>query len=342
MRRLVAPSGWRLVLSRALGSATRRRGGPATPTAAGTDAPDRPTPGRPAPSRPIRRRRPRARRLPSRASRSGSQCELRWYCCLGTGEDPPSSYRRGAGRRGLQRGAPRHPPDLRGRHLRRRPRRALHPDRRRQPARTSSARSASAAPRRSTASGSTSRRSSRRPATTSASTTRERSTSTTPADEGQIGLPFAIYPSMLWYKASLFEEAGLEPPPHAYGDPYVMPDGTEAEWDYDTVRELALMLTVDENGNDATQAGLRPGRASSSTASSRSGTTCAGSAPTSARDRWSPPTARRPRSPMHGPPPGSTSTTGCGPTTSSCPGPVFQQTPEFDGGGYAFFSGTWR
>ena len=25
--------------------------------------------------------------------------------------------------------------------------------------------------------------------------------------EGQTGLPFAIYPSMIWYKASLFEEA---------------------------------------------------------------------------------------------------------------------------------------
>src|SRR5262245_33615702 len=29
-------------------------------------------------------------------------------------------------------------------------------------------------------------------------------------DDGQIGLPFATYPSMLWYKADMFEEAGLE------------------------------------------------------------------------------------------------------------------------------------
>ncbi|MET0696046.1 MAG: extracellular solute-binding protein [Acidimicrobiia bacterium] len=76
--------------------------------------------------------------------------------------------------------------------------------------------------------------------------------------EGQVGLPFATYPSMVWYKASLFEEAGLEPPPHAYGDPYVWPDGTEAEWNYDTVRELALLLTVDANGLDATQDGFDP------------------------------------------------------------------------------------
>lgn len=75
-------------------------------------------------------------------------------------------------------------------------------------------------------------------------------------DEGQVGIPFAIYPSMVWYKADLFEEAGLNPPPHAYGEPYVWPDGTEAPWDYDTVRELAKLLTVDENGLDATQDGF--------------------------------------------------------------------------------------
>ena len=44
---------------------------------------------------------------------------------------------------------------------------------------------------------------------------------------------------MLWYKADMFEEAGLEPPPHEYGEKYKMPDGTEVEWNYDTVRELA-------------------------------------------------------------------------------------------------------
>jgi multiple sugar transport system substrate-binding protein len=74
----------------------------------------------------------------------------------------------------------------------------------------------------------------------------------------QEGIPFAIYPSMLWYKASLFEEAGLNEPPHEYGAPYVMPDGTEVEWNYDTVRDIALILTVDANGRDATQDGFDP------------------------------------------------------------------------------------
>ena len=76
--------------------------------------------------------------------------------------------------------------------------------------------------------------------------------------EGQIGIPFAVYPSVLFYRTSLFEEAGLNPPPHDYGVGYVWPDGTEAEWNYDTLRELALRLTVDENGKDATQAGYDP------------------------------------------------------------------------------------
>lgn len=76
--------------------------------------------------------------------------------------------------------------------------------------------------------------------------------------EGQVGIPFAIYPSALFYKAGLFEEAGLAEPPHKYGEKYRWPDGREVEWDYDTIRELALKLTVDKNGKDATQAGFDP------------------------------------------------------------------------------------
>jgi len=77
-------------------------------------------------------------------------------------------------------------------------------------------------------------------------------------DEGQVGIPFAIYPSALFYKRSHFEEIGLNEPPHAWGDPYVMPDGTEVEWNYDTVREIAMLLTVDADGNDATEPDFDP------------------------------------------------------------------------------------
>ena len=37
-----------------------------------------------------------------------------------------------------------------------------------------------------------------------------------------------------------------------------MPDGSVVDWDYDTVRQLAKLLTVDKNGKDATQAGFDP------------------------------------------------------------------------------------
>ena len=69
--------------------------------------------------------------------------------------------------------------------------------------------------------------------------------------EGQAGLPFAIYPSMLYYQRDMFDEAGLEYPPHAYGEPYIL-DGEEVEWNFDTLKEVAKRLTVDVNGNDAT------------------------------------------------------------------------------------------
>jgi len=76
-------------------------------------------------------------------------------------------------------------------------------------------------------------------------------------EEGQVGIPFAIYPSALFYKRSLFEEANLEEPPHKYGDPYTL-DGKQVEWNYDTAREVALRLTVDKAGKDATEAGFDP------------------------------------------------------------------------------------
>ena len=43
---------------------------------------------------------------------------------------------------------------------------------------------------------------------------------------------------MLFYHRDMFDEAGLEYPPHAYGDPYIL-DGEEVTWDMDTLAELA-------------------------------------------------------------------------------------------------------
>ncbi|HEY3336390.1 MAG TPA: extracellular solute-binding protein [Candidatus Limnocylindrales bacterium] len=75
-------------------------------------------------------------------------------------------------------------------------------------------------------------------------------------DEGQVGIPFAIYPSVLFYTKSLFAEAGLAEPPHQYGAKYTMPDGSQVDWTYDTIKQVAKLLTVDKAGKDATQAGF--------------------------------------------------------------------------------------
>jgi multiple sugar transport system substrate-binding protein len=72
-------------------------------------------------------------------------------------------------------------------------------------------------------------------------------------DEGKlVGLPFAIFPSAVYVNKALFDEAGLAYPPQKVGDKYTFPDGTSADWDFDTVAKLARLLTVDKNGNDAT------------------------------------------------------------------------------------------
>jgi multiple sugar transport system substrate-binding protein len=77
-------------------------------------------------------------------------------------------------------------------------------------------------------------------------------------DGGLVGIPFAVFPSITYYSRDLFDEAGLNYPPQTYGEPYVMPDGTEVPWNYETVREIAKILTVDANGNDATMEGFDP------------------------------------------------------------------------------------
>lgn len=72
--------------------------------------------------------------------------------------------------------------------------------------------------------------------------------------QGQVGIPFAVYPSALWYNKDLFDEAGLDYPPHEWGAPYA--DGDD--WTFEKLRELAMFLTVDANGADATMAEFDP------------------------------------------------------------------------------------
>ncbi len=62
-----------------------------------------------------------------------------------------------------------------------------------------------------------------------------------------LGLPIGVYPEVLYYNEDLFDTAGVDYPPHQYGD---------ETWTYDAMAELARKLTFDEAGNDATAAGF--------------------------------------------------------------------------------------
>ena len=72
-------------------------------------------------------------------------------------------------------------------------------------------------------------------------------------DEGLVGLPFGVFPSMVFYNRDLFDEAGLEYPPHEFGADY-----GDQPWNMDTLREISQFLTVDTNGNDATSPDFDP------------------------------------------------------------------------------------
>jgi multiple sugar transport system substrate-binding protein len=72
-------------------------------------------------------------------------------------------------------------------------------------------------------------------------------------DGKQIGIPMAVYPSFIYYNKSLFDEANLSYPPHEVGEQYEGQD-----WTWETVRDLAMQLTVDTDGNDATSADFDP------------------------------------------------------------------------------------
>ena len=69
----------------------------------------------------------------------------------------------------------------------------------------------------------------------------------------QIGIPMAVYPSFMYYNKTLFDEADLAYPPHEVGEQYEGQD-----WTWETVRELAMQLTVDADGADATSADFDP------------------------------------------------------------------------------------
>jgi multiple sugar transport system substrate-binding protein len=66
-----------------------------------------------------------------------------------------------------------------------------------------------------------------------------------------VGLPFAVYPSVIIYNKNLFDEADLAVPPTKVGDSY-----NGKPWDLAALREVAMKLTVDSKGKDATDSGF--------------------------------------------------------------------------------------
>ena len=56
----------------------------------------------------------------------------------------------------------------------------------------------------------------------------------------------------------MFEEIGLNEPPHKYGEQYDDAGRHEVDWNYDTVREIAMLLTVDQQRPRRDRAGVRP------------------------------------------------------------------------------------
>jgi multiple sugar transport system substrate-binding protein len=76
---------------------------------------------------------------------------------------------------------------------------------------------------------------------------------------GLLGIPFAVFPGLIFYNADLFTEAGLAFPPGKFGEKYKL-DGKEVEWDWDTLAVIAQRLTVDSAGNDATSDKFDPSK----------------------------------------------------------------------------------
>ncbi|HKG56655.1 MAG TPA: extracellular solute-binding protein [Candidatus Limnocylindrales bacterium] len=77
-------------------------------------------------------------------------------------------------------------------------------------------------------------------------------------DAGTLGIPFAIYPSELYYQPDMFDASDLEYPPATYGEQYKKADGSTVEWNYDTLRDVAMQLTIDKAGKNATESGFDP------------------------------------------------------------------------------------
>ncbi len=64
-----------------------------------------------------------------------------------------------------------------------------------------------------------------------------------------VGLPLGMFPSFIFYNKDLFDAAGVDYPTHDYAD---------TSWNLDALREKAMALTLDANGNNAASPDFDP------------------------------------------------------------------------------------
>jgi multiple sugar transport system substrate-binding protein len=69
--------------------------------------------------------------------------------------------------------------------------------------------------------------------------------------EGQVGLPYLIYPGYIWYNKDAFTKAGLPGLPTKVGDTY-----QGKTWDWNTLTDVAAQLTLDSSGRRSTDSGF--------------------------------------------------------------------------------------
>jgi multiple sugar transport system substrate-binding protein len=71
--------------------------------------------------------------------------------------------------------------------------------------------------------------------------------------DGQVGLPYLIYPGFIFYNRDLLRAAGLPDLPTRVGETY-----QGRTWDWDELAAVAAQLTIDRHGRNASQAGFEP------------------------------------------------------------------------------------
>ncbi len=69
--------------------------------------------------------------------------------------------------------------------------------------------------------------------------------------DGQVGLPYLIYPAFMFYNKDIFAQQNLPDLPKKVGELW-----NGKEWTWETAAEIGKMVTVDQNGKKSTDAGF--------------------------------------------------------------------------------------